>query len=136
MNERVFLKEQLALPDAPVHLEALIKARIERATMQRIWTEVGIAFTVTFALVSYILFSWSTVWLEIQESSFLQLVRLSISDPDILLSHFQETGWSFIEAIPVQSVLLVLGTALCLTVAIGLGLRAREVRQNLALRLT
>lgn len=136
MNERVFLKEQLAQPDPPPHLEAAIQARIEQAAMRRIWTEVGIAFTATSSLISYVFFSWSTIWLDLQESSFLQIIRFLISDPDIAFSNLQETGWSVLEAAPIQSILLGLGIILCLICTLGFSLRLREVRHELSLNRT
>jgi hypothetical protein len=136
MNERAFLKECLSQPAAPSNLEARIMAHIERSLIRRIWLEISLALSATFAVSVYLLFSWSNVWLEIQESSFLQMTRLAVSDPDILFSHVQEAAWSLAESIPFESVLLGLFLVLCVTCSIGLSLRLRQVRQQPSFRLT
>lgn len=136
MQERVFLKAQLASPDAPDRLQASIMAEIERSMLRQIWIEASIAFVATLSLVSYLVWSWQTIWLDLQESSFVPLARLVISDPDILFSNVQETAWSLIETAPVQSILLGLGIILCLTCTIGFSLRLREVRHHLSPQLT
>ncbi len=123
-------------PDAPAHLQANISAQIQRATIHRIRLEAGIASLATLALAGYVTFFWSDVWLEIQESSFFQLIRLGFSDPDIVFANFQETAWSLIETVPIQSLVLGLGLVLCLTFVIGFLLRLREVRQAVLLRPT
>lgn len=136
MQERVFLKAHLASPDAPDRLQTSIMAEIERSMLRQIWIEASIAFVATLSLVSYLVWSWQTIWLDLQESSFVPLARLVISDPDILFSNVQETAWSLIETAPVQSILLGLGIILCLTCTIGFSLRLREVRHHLSPQLT
>lgn len=136
MTERLFLKEHLLTPDAPDRLQALIIARIERATLRRVWTQMSLALVASLSILSYVFFSRTAVWLEIQESSILQLGRLFLSDPDILFSNVQDTFWTVVEAIPAQSVLLGLGVLLCITAVIGFSLRLREVRHSLSPHLT
>ncbi len=136
MHERVFLKERLATPEAPAHLQASIMRKIERSLIRQIWIEAIFAFLATISLSSYLSWSWRTIWLDLQASSFVPLTRLLVSDPDILFSNTREATWSLIETLPIQSLLLGLACVICVTCTIGIGLRLREVRQALSPQLT
>lgn len=136
MTERAFLKECLSEPTEPDDLQARIMARIQRSIVRRVWTEIVLSLTATVGLLSYLFFSRSTLWLEIEESSFLQLVRLAISDPDIVFSNAQEAGWSLIESIPLESVLFSLIFVLFASCCLGFFLRLREIRHHHSFRLT
>jgi len=136
MNERAFLKEHLAIPEAPAHLAHAITTRIEQVALRRIWMEVSLAALGALGVLSYVYASSSLLQQEIQESSFIQFTRLFVSDPDIFLSNIQESVWSFVETIPMQSILLGLGLSLCAVCFVGFVLRLRQVRHQFSLHLT
>ncbi len=136
MTERQFLQAQFATPAAPATLQAQVMAAIQRSLVRRIWTEITLALTACVGILGYIAVSWTNVRLELQESSFFQLSRLVITDPDILASHLQEVGWSIAESVPFGAVALGLILVLCVTFSIGLSFRLREIRHDYSLRLT
>ncbi len=136
MTERAFLKECLSEPTEPDDLQARIMARIQRSIVRRVWTEIALSLTATVGLLGYVFFSRSTMWLEIEESSFIQLSRLAISDPDIVFSNAREASWSLIESIPLESVLFSLIFILFASCSLGFFLRLREIRRPHSFRLT
>lgn len=136
MTERQLLKAQFATPEAPSALQAKVIAAIQRSLVRRICAEITLALTACIGIFGYILVSWTNVRVELQESSFFQLSRLLMRDPDMIASHLQEVGWSIAESIPFGAVALGLILLLCVTFSISLTFRLREIQNSYSLRLS
>lgn len=136
MNERAFLRRCLSEPIEPDDLHARLMARIQRWMLRRLWIKTSLTLTATVGIVGYIFVSRAAIRLELEGSSFLQLVRLAISDPDIIFSNTREAGWSLMESIPFQSVVFTLVVALFCTSLLKHVLHLREARQEQRLHFT
>lgn len=67
---------------------------------------------------------------EIRESSFWGFLRLGLSDPDIVLTHFSDLAWGLLESIPAISVMVVLISIFFIVAAIGFGQSLRRIRKK------
>ncbi len=112
-------------------LTAIRRAR-ERQARNRVW----LALVSCVLSLTYAAFNWSAWIEEIKTSSFIELARLTISDPDIILSHLKDFLLSLLEALPIGSMLLGFVIIFLVVAAISLANNWQQLKQNPHLTLT
>ncbi len=130
MPQHDALHALLQRPDAPSGLPSRIIQRIERSIVRRLCMEIGAVTAITLGFIGYLISVWSTIWIELRESSLIEFGRLAWSDPDVIFSNIGETLWSIAEMLPMELILAGLFLVLCATCLAGFVLRLREVHHQ------
>lgn len=112
-------------------LAAIRRAR-ERQARNRVW----LALVSCALSLMYAIFNWSAWIEELKTSSFIELIRLTISDPDIMLSHLKDVCLGLLEALPLGSILLGLVILFLVVATIALANSWQNLKQNPRLTLT
>ncbi|MFA6429166.1 MAG: hypothetical protein WCV84_01570 [Patescibacteria group bacterium] len=106
-QDSTLLFSHIAPVKPPDALYAQILSAVALARARRLRTRFFVALTGLVTTMGYAVFggfAWRTEW---QASSFMSMVRLSISDPDVLFGNGQEYVFAVLETIPMGAITLV-----------------------------
>ncbi|MBU1907519.1 hypothetical protein KKF59_00095 [Patescibacteria group bacterium] len=131
-TEQIF--KHLPPLEPPPDLLQKVLARIHTVRMRRLYAQLSAAAAGTILSLSYIAFSWSAFASQIQESSFLAMLKLLWSDPDIVFSNLTNIVLGLLESIPLDSVILAL--IVCFFGIAILWIAAHETRRSFFTQLT
>ncbi|HWR00020.1 MAG TPA: hypothetical protein VN397_04220 [Candidatus Methylomirabilis sp.] len=107
------LLSRLPFPETPPSLYERVMHAIDRARTSRLRARFALAVSGFVVSIGAAVASWSAVWTELRESSFVDFVRLAASDPDIVFMNAKDLLLGLAETIPLGTVLLVLLVAFC-----------------------
>jgi hypothetical protein len=102
------LFERVPEPAVPTGLLERVLLAIQQAQIRRIQQRIILAFAGIVASVGYALYYGNLLWNEWRASSFINLLRLAISDPDIVFGSSQEFMLGLIESLPAATIFFVL----------------------------
>lgn len=111
---------------------AAIRRTRERQARNRVW----LALVSCALSLMYAAFNWSAWIEELKASSFVELIRLTVSDPDIILSHLKDFSLSLLEALPLGSMLLGLVIIFLIVALVAFASSWQNLKQNPRLTLT
>jgi len=111
--------------EPPAELLAKITGRIHATRLHQLYWRLAASAIALFGSLSYIVYSWSALKTELVQSAFFQMLRLALSDTDVLLGNLKDFGLALLETLPVTALLfgMVSLTALLLVIAMGTALR-------------
>jgi hypothetical protein len=93
---------------APAKLLETILEKIHAARLRQLRARLTFAVFGVLSSVAFALSSRSSIWLELQQSSFIGFLRLAISDSDIAMANAKELGLGLLESIPLETVIVTL----------------------------
>ena len=120
----------LAPLDPPPHLLGQILNTIESVRMRTLYTRVALV-VLGFALVTtYAVNDWVNLLAELSTSSFVDFLRLAISDPDVILGNMKDVLLGLLEALPVDALLTLLVSSALAVSLISLVQIMRDLRRH------
>ncbi len=122
----------LPLPaiQTPPALFERILAAIRRIELQRFRVRLVLCVAGFFGSIGFVVFRTSTVWNELQSTSFFAMLHLMITDPDVFLHNLSDTLYGLLEALPVQSILAFLFVTFFVVAAIAVWQSFRRLHQD------
>lgn len=123
------LLSHLAPLDPPPYLLGQILHTIESVRMRTLYTRVALV-VLGFALVTtYIVNDWVNLWAELSTSSFVEFLRLAVSDPDVILTNIKDVLLGLLETLPVDVLLTLLVSSTLAVSLIYLWQIMRDIRR-------
>lgn len=113
----------------PSGLLEKVMGKIHAVRMKQLRVRLSIAVLGAVGTFYYAAYSWSAIWREIQQSSFIEFLRLATSDSDIALANAKELGLGLLESIPLETVIVTLVCAFALLVMAALVSSIRHERR-------
>ena len=109
---------QIPDPLPPTELLPRILTRVEELQLRRWYIRLAALLTVTGTMATYLVLRWTIISQELQASSFLQLLRVAFSDPDVVFANTTDFMLGLLESLPVAPVFFaLLGVFLVLSLA-------------------
>lgn len=130
------LFSSVARIDIPTTLFERTLAAIQRARELQARNRLWVAIVSCALSLTYAIFNWSAWIEELKASSFVELIRLTISDPDIMLSHLKDVFLGLLETLPLGSMLLGLSILFLIVAVIALAHSWQHLKQSPRLTLT
>lgn len=109
-----FLPPGLPEDAAPKDLSDRVLDTLWHTRFRRIRGWMVFAFLALVAIIVYAITQWTLVWYEVAGSSFVEFLRLAVSDPDIIFANTKEYIFGLLEALPLGTLLIVFSSAFCL----------------------
>jgi hypothetical protein len=125
---------RLPIIEPPAGLLEKILGKIHAAQLRQLRVRLGLALTGVCASLFYIVANWSAIWFEFRQSSFVEYLRLLISDSDIALANAKEFVLGLLESIPAASIVSGSIFIFCAVSLIGLLLASRQERRQPLIR--
>lgn len=94
-------------PELPVGLFERVSGAIQRAQLRRLFGRVVLAVLGFAVSLSYAIFEWTSFWQEASSSSFVEFLRLAVSDPDVVMVHVQDFAIGLLETLPISTIFMV-----------------------------
>lgn len=116
--------------EPPAGLVEKVLGKIHAAQLRQLRVRLGLALAGVCASLFYIVANWSAIWFEFRHSSFVEYLRLLISDSDIALANAKEFALGLLESIPAASIVSATILAFCTISLIGLLLALRQERRE------
>ncbi len=103
----------------PEHLAEGVFAAVLEAKIRRLRARLILAGTALVAVLAFAVSAVSSFIEEVKTSSFIDYLRLLVTDSGFVLSHLKEYAQGILEVIPVESILFILLAGLLLLGTIG-----------------
>lgn len=129
-ESRVPLLKLLPQPDAPQGLFERVLGAIRTAEIRDIRNRFVASLVGLLAIIGYAAASWSAIWTEIGSSSFVEMLKLAASDPDIVIGNMKELLLGLLETLPLGSITLALIGIFSVVGAIALAKSFRDARRH------
>lgn len=111
------LLRNLSPIDPPSHLLGQILEAVESARIRALYTRTIFVFSGLALTIGYTWTHLGDLLTEISTSSFVEFLRLSLSDPDIVLTNAKDVAIGLLESLPTDFLLMLLVSS---TLAVGL----------------
>ncbi|MDP3793849.1 MAG: hypothetical protein Q8R07_03800 [Candidatus Uhrbacteria bacterium] len=122
-----FLLQHLPTTDTPPDLLAKILQKIQRARLHQLSIRMVFVAVGLFTTSGYAFSIWQTLLEEMHTSSFFELIRLGVSDPDVMLVNIKDFIFGLLEALPSWT---LLAASLGLFFLIGMVTLAQALRST------
>lgn len=104
----------------PAGLLDRVLASVLAARLRRVRERLALAMAGVAATVGYAVWNLASIRNEVMQSPFVDFVRLSLSDRDVMFAHLGDAVTGLIEAAPIMTILVVLSVAFCVLAAFAL----------------
>ncbi len=128
-----YLLTHLAEPKLPTNLLQKILSALERAQLRQLRLRYSLMLSGFATSLGYVAWQWSTISQEISSSSFVEFVRLAISDPDIIASYGQDFFLGLLESLPTGTILVISLVIFFLCGAIAIRHMTRNLKRSSSL---
>ncbi len=123
------LLAHLAPLDPPPHLFNQILNTIASGRMRRLYTRMACVVSGFILVALYAASDWVNLWAELSTSSFMEFLRLTVSDPDVILTNIKDVLLGLLEALPVDVLLTLLVSSTLAVSLIYLWQIMRDIRR-------
>ena len=124
------LLSRLPIVETPPSLFVRVMRAIERARTRRLYVRFAFASSVLTLCVGFAIVYRSAIQVELTETSFVEFMRLIVSDPDIVLKNAKDLALGVIETLPYATILLALAIVVCLVGIVALADALRHIRRS------
>ena len=101
------LLNHLPITNPSLDLFTKILQAIQRAQLRQLYVRTALVIAGLFTTIGYALSVWPALLEEVRGSSFFELIRLGVSDPDVMLVNIKDFIFGLLEALPSWTLLAV-----------------------------
>jgi hypothetical protein len=114
------LWQSLPRLEPPAGLLGRILSAIDAKRLRQVWMRFFLSAIGCLASLGYAAWNAASLWSQWQESSWFDMVRLWVTDSDVMFANAQEAFLGVLEVIPWDAILISLAIVVCAIYAFGL----------------